>query len=165
MADAPTIGSVLAAVVPVVVGGVMALIGGGGMQWYLHRDKTQTDRLMRKADKFEAFVAALFEHEHWLEDERAKYVMGREIVLGPTPFGKLQGLAAVYFPEFEERVDELGSCVLDYEKWMMAEGKRAQVTKGEVRPDESFKKAYGSYWTCRCLLLEEVRDLAKREFR
>jgi hypothetical protein len=70
MADAPTIGSVLASVAPVVVGGLLSLAGGAGMQWYLHREKTTEDRKVRLAAKFEELVQSIYDYDHWLWTQR-----------------------------------------------------------------------------------------------
>jgi len=170
MADAPTIGSVLAAVVPVVVGGVMALVGGAGMQWYLHRDKTAEERRVRKRDKFESLVLALYEYDHWLDERSRKSVWGEEREPGLSPYAKMQAIAAIYFPQFTNSFGELRQVSFVYERWMMAAGlKRLKFvrsppgTKDLPNITEGFDEVYRPYRDKRDAILDELRAFASRE--
>src|SRR5262245_11325220 len=118
MADGPTIGSVLASVVPVIVGGVMALVGGAGMQWYLHREKTTEERKVRRAAKFEELITSLYDFDHWLLQQKNIRVFGEKSEVGPSPLSKVQAIVSLYFPQFTERVRELAEGAGKYESWM-----------------------------------------------
>jgi hypothetical protein len=52
--------------IPVVVGGLIAIAGGLVGPPFLHHLQVKADKRKRRAEKFEELVVALHEHKHWL---------------------------------------------------------------------------------------------------
>lgn len=159
MADGPTVGSVLAAVVPVVVGGLLTLAGGAGMQWYLHREKTVEERRLRRAAKLEELVAAIYDLHHWLSMECNRVVFGTPSDETPSPLGKVQGITALYFPEFADQVRALERGADKYEAWIFDRG-QARL-RGEIdQLRDGNIEAYSDYSRVRIQLLHELQEAA-----
>jgi hypothetical protein len=168
MADAATIGSLLAPVVPVVVGGLLSLAGGAGMQWYLHREKTNEDRKVRRAAKFEELITSIYDYDHWLTTQRNTRVYGEKLEEKPSPLSKLQAIVALYFPAFSNQLDELEKGADKYELWMRDRGlaRLKAQTAGTPLKDYNFlsegsKEAVADYVRCRSRLLEDLQKLAR----
>ena len=119
MADAPTLGSVLATVVPVMVGGLIAIAGGGGTQWYLHKLKSEEEKKAKRAAKFEEIVGALHEHKHWLTVKESERLFGVEGTKLPSPLGKASAIACLHFPEIKPSIKDLQGLSTKYELWML----------------------------------------------
>lgn len=100
MADAGS--SSIVPLVSVVIGGCLTLSG----QWFLSRQQSGREAERRRSDKFEELVEALFEHKHWLDVIRDVRAFGKDGAIPPTPLPKAQAIAAVYFPDFDERIDD-----------------------------------------------------------
>ena len=95
---------------PVVVGGLLALGGTiAGVIGTVIRDEIQKrhDRKKRRVDKFEELVAAVYEFDHWLDRDKDRYAYGNDVPETVSPFGKVQSISSIYFPQFVALVGEL----------------------------------------------------------
>ena len=107
-------------------------------------------------------MAALFEHKHWLEVIRDVRAFGEEGEIPPTPLPKAQAIAAVYFPDFDERIEDLDVAANAVELWSFrAEENRLQGGPGT----DGCSAVYAPYKVKFFALIKDLRDFAKREFR
>jgi len=67
----------LEVLLPVALGGAIAIIAGLVGPPYLHGLQVAAEKKKRSAEKFEELVAALYEHHHWLEILRNSRVYGK----------------------------------------------------------------------------------------
>jgi hypothetical protein len=153
----------MADLLSVLVGGVLAVGGGAATQWYLYYIKTLEERRTRRAAKFEELMTAVYEHEHWLTNQRNIRVFGAQLEEKTDPFAKIQAIAALYFPTFLGRITELRDGANKYESWMLdrglarLRGETSELTKGS-------KEAYADYSRVRVTLLNELQELARQDF-
>jgi hypothetical protein len=134
-----------------------------GALWLLQRRRLKADKMSRRAEKFEALVAALFEHKHWIDTMSKIRVFDQEGQLTLSPFARVQAIASAYFPEFAQEISELDLAADRYEQWILeARGKR-------LRDDPSYleggREAYNSYFEQFHALQTNLRAFARREFR
>jgi hypothetical protein len=107
--------SALIGLAGVILGGVIGLIG----PWLLEGRKQAEIRQRRRAEKFEELVAAFYEFDHWLEKFRIATAYGLEKQPETMPpFGKIEAIIVIHFPQFgkrltalEQKVDELTVCI------------------------------------------------------
>lgn len=70
---------------PVIVGGVLAIAGGATSSVILHVMRTKAEKRNKRSEKFEEMVAAVYEHSHWLEQARNIRVFGSEGAITLSP--------------------------------------------------------------------------------
>ena len=155
----------MADLLSVVVGGVLALGGGAGTQWYLHGLKVAEERRARRGVKFEELVSAVYDHEHWLEERRSALVFAGQDVTRMSPLSRIEGLCAIYFPEFDGAVQELVRANSKYVRWMLGEGQKRVRGAAAVEIGEGFEPVYDAYLDARSRILEELKAFGRREFR
>jgi hypothetical protein len=151
--------------ISVVVGGVLAIGGGAGTQWYLHRLKLQDDRRQNLAVKFEEAVALIYEFDHWFDLKRDRITASGEMKPdGLSPYAKLHALAVVYFPSLLATVTKLKVAANKYEGWiLLREQKRYENKWGEM--NDGFGEAYDDFSEMQKQLLVELAAYAELELR
>lgn len=155
--------SVWLVLLPVIVGGIIGLAGGLIGPPFVHHLQTKAEKKKRRAEKFEELVAALFEHQHWLQTMRNVRLFNAEDKNVVSPMAKVQAISSVYFPEFDAQIRELDLAGDNYELWMMnAQQKR-------IKEDDKFAEgaveAYQAYFKKLLSLLQELKTFAGREFQ
>jgi hypothetical protein len=155
---------VLSTLVPVAIGGVIALAGTWLAPWVSERHKERTQRKKRRAEKFEELVAAIFEVDHWLENLRQTDAFGKEFTSAASPFWKVHAISAVYFPEFEGEIDKLDLATSQYRLWITEAGQRRLARQTDKMYD-GFNEAYIPYSQKRDELLKVLKEFAVKEFQ
>jgi hypothetical protein len=164
MADAQSSG-MLATLVPVVIGGVIALSGTWLGPWISERHKEKQERKKINASKFEELVAAVYEFDGWLDKERDANFANEASKQGMSPFAKLEAIAAVYFPQFDGLIRQLDQEAGKYTIWMNQT--RVKIITGTLAADplDGYKEMIEPYAEARNKLLQALRDFAHKEFR
>ena len=90
--------SELAHAIPVLLGGVLALLGAAGSQWLTHRLSKNRDAEKLRRERIEAFVKALYGHEQWLEDRFSAILFRGEKFDQHPPLDEARMLQALHFP-------------------------------------------------------------------
>jgi hypothetical protein len=93
---------------PVVVGGLLALIGGASTQLITHRLSSRREREKVFREKSEELVSALHAHREWVYRESNRLIFGENLVEQSSPLDQAMAIQALYFPEL---ADALGSVV------------------------------------------------------
>jgi hypothetical protein len=140
-------GGDVADLLSVVIGGLLAIGGGAGTQWYLHKLRTEEERRGRRAAKFEELVAALYEHEHWLQIDTRIKVYGEASERTVNPIAKIEAITAVYFSEFMDDVAKLRRAATQCE----AETSKAALQRIQGKTEGLGKaavEAYSPYQDC-----------------
>jgi hypothetical protein len=123
----------------------------------------RAERRKRREDKFLDLVAAVYEHDHWLDSLRRIYVVELESEIKVSPFAKIQAISDVYFPQFEKAVDELGNAAREYRAWMYEVAQHKPETNAEL--NAGHKIAVAPYTAKQNALLAELRTFSRRNFQ
>jgi hypothetical protein len=150
---------------PVVVGGLLALLGGAGTQWYLHHLKVRDEKRAKRSAKFEEMMVALHEWDHWLGRNRNYRVfgVGEEPAMSPSP--RVRAICSLYFPSLTQRLKELDLAADRYELWMMQSGQKRLQAGGRQVFDEGAMDVYQPYLDLRHQLIKDLEALANRELQ
>lgn len=133
--------------------------------WLSERMKRESERKTMRIAKFEELVAALSEHQHWLEMVRSIRVFGgggSSASAGVTPMARIEALTSAHFRQFRDLVTVLNQTAIDYERWMVEAGMKR--LKNEQGYDEGFAEVFEPYAAARQAMLQRLRDYAAREF-
>jgi hypothetical protein len=150
---------------PVIVGGVIGLAGGWLGPWLLERRREKAERRLKRADKFEEMVGAIYEFDHWVETERQIRVEQKaELIRAVSPFARVRAISAVYFPQFEDLIRALETATSGYRGWMQAVTLR-RVAGDTEEPPAGFVEALHPYSRARDNLLDSLRNFAQKDFQ
>jgi hypothetical protein len=148
---------------PVIVGGLIAIGGGFASAVFLHRRHTKAEKRKLRAEKLEEFVTALYEHKHWLDKIRNIRVSGAPEIEPPTPFAKVQAICSIYFPQLQGKIKALDLAADKIEVWTWdAAHKRNQGDPTYANDAAAAYKPYGELFSP---LIKELADFARREFQ
>ncbi|GBF27265.1 hypothetical protein MnTg02_02315 [bacterium MnTg02] len=153
----------MAEMLSVVVGGLLAVGGGGTMQWYLNKIQRENEDKRQRAIKFEELVSAIYEYDHWLMTYRNIHTFGSDDTETPTPFAKIQAITLIYFPEHLEKVKELQNIANDYIVWIHNAAVKRLAKDNSIQ--EGFKDVYQTYAAAHHELLKDLSEFSKRVFK
>jgi hypothetical protein len=155
---------------PVVVGGLLAglfALGGigVGLVGTARRDAAQERReaKKRREDKFEEFVAAVYEFDYWLEGVRDREAFGRYgIPMAASPFAKVEAISAVYYPQFQRLIADLWVAADRYQNWIR---RVADERKDGRQGTKDFLEVLDPYMAARGALLDAIKNFPREEFQ
>jgi hypothetical protein len=153
---------IVLALAPATVAGLVGVASGVVGPWWLQRQKDQSERKRRRAEKFEELVAAVFEHGHWLNAYQREQLFGDGQDVGMSPIAKVLTIPAVYFPGLNQTIAELDVAATEYELWIVKERRKKLANEPYA---ENLKEGFASYLRKRTSLLAELRNFARRELR
>lgn len=130
-----------------------------------HRREQRADKTKLRAEKFEALVAAIYEHRHWVNATRKIRAFGQPGVEVMSPMAKIEAISAVYFPELKPAIKKLSEGSHEYEMWMLEAAVRRLDGATPEQVAEGSKEARASYIRAFVSLLDELETFSKREFR
>ncbi|TAV99944.1 hypothetical protein ELI24_16925 [Rhizobium ruizarguesonis] len=141
MPGTPTVVALWPVLLPVIIGGTLAILGGALSPLLSHFLTGRRARAERRIQQFEAMVSAVYEHGEWLEMHNRSFVFGEAIEPGPSPMNKVHSIAIIHFPELVAPVLRMSILGLEYQQWMAGAGK-ARVVGNVPGMSEGFKKAH-----------------------
>jgi hypothetical protein len=148
---------------PVIVGGGIAIIGGLIGPPFLHHLQQKVEKKKRRAEKFEELVATLYEHDHWLQMMQNVRLFGDEDRNVMPPITKVHAISLVYFPELEEQITKLDVVTDKYKLWMSTAAQKR--LKGDKTFADDAGIMYRLYSEEFHSLLRELGEFARREFQ
>lgn len=151
---------------PVIVGGLLAMGGGliaGASTIFISWRKDKTDLKVRRAEKIEQLAAAIYEFDHWLETKQSIMVYLTDEKLGPSPFYKIQAIAAVYFPALLPQIALLKGGSHIFTDWI-AKAALKRLEGNIAGVNEGLTGAYNPYLEAQSGLLVQLIQQAQREF-
>ena len=153
-------------IVPVLVGGLLTLGGvvaaalGTGIRDVVQR---RSEERKRRSDKFEELVAAVYDFDHWLDRLKDRFIFGADVPETVSPFGKVQSISSVYFPQFSTLANDLDEAATEYRRWMIGAGEK-RLNKDPTHIG-GFVEAYEPYKRKRNALLDALQKFARKHFK
>lgn len=105
--------------VPVVVGGLLALSGGVVGHIVTHRLAKSRERESLAREKAEVLVKALFAHMEWLEEKRIMLIFRGEEHDTPTPLEEARMIQRLYFPELASEIAAVSQAYVPILKFIL----------------------------------------------
>ncbi|WP_172723972.1 hypothetical protein [Neorhizobium sp. T25_27] len=129
---------------PVIIGGVIAAIGGAIGPFLAHLLTSRASKQQKRNESFEKIIEAVYEHDHWLTEKRNVVVFGEVKDLPPEPIYKAVSIALIHFPELMEKMQILNLKSDHYLIWMGNAGLKR--LKNEIESlNEGGVEAYRAY--------------------
>jgi hypothetical protein len=123
------LGHQLVAVVPVVVGGLLALFG----VFLAPALQIKADTKKKREEKFEEMVLALYEDGQWLEAMRNHRIFDTEPrPPGVSPITRAVAMATVNFPELVDKIETFRIASMAYEAWISSAARTRIDKTGEI---------------------------------
>jgi hypothetical protein len=130
-ANTQALTQVLITLLPVIVGGMIAITGGVLGSILSHILKTSSDRRDRRRAKLEEIVTLTFETEQWLERQRDYFWRGKQEVNGLSPLDKCKSMTNLYFPALRDPMSNFWMSAVTINKWILTGGQE-RSNAGEV---------------------------------
>lgn len=86
-------------VIPVLVGGLLAVAGGVGSQILIHFLSGKREQAKLRRDRLESLVKAVFSHSQWIDNKYTKMVFRNEDHDDLNPIDEARMLQSLHFPE------------------------------------------------------------------
>jgi hypothetical protein len=161
MAD-PCIYDELAKVVPVVIGGLLAVGGGIAGQFFTHRLTESREKTKLRRERLEDLVKALYAHEQWLDAKRNTMIFRNEDHETPSPLDEARMLQALHFPELAQSLQAVQQAQLPMLEFIMQQ--RVARMKDEAAwmnawNTTPYNEAYKQYLASVAVVTTKCRDM------
>jgi hypothetical protein len=153
------------ALAPVVVGGVLTLVGGFGAQWWFQRSQAKAEKQKQRAAKFLELMDALYQFDDWLDQMRNYRVVGRDDPKRMSPFPRVRAICSLYFPEFSPRVNDMGLAADDFQAWMFKAAQKRFDAGGHQVFSEGHVEARHEYAKLFHQIVKDLEAFAQRELQ
>ncbi|MGO8313839.1 hypothetical protein ACC827_26520 [Rhizobium ruizarguesonis] len=144
MTDATTAAGVWAVLLPVLVGGGLTIVGGLISPFVQHALTSGTARDVRRADRFNAMLRAVYEMDHWLDNMKRVVAFGEAFDPGPSPMHNARSIVLTDFPELRLAIRKLDLASSKYQQWM-GEALSRRVNGENSKINEGFPEAYKAW--------------------
>jgi hypothetical protein len=94
----------LAKAVPVVVGGLLAVVGGVGGQLLTHWLTRKREKTNLRRERLEALVKAVYQYKRWVSDKSTLMIFRNEDHDVPSPLDEANMIQSLYFPELATEI-------------------------------------------------------------
>jgi hypothetical protein len=150
--------------IPVVVGGLLAVMGGVASQYMTHRLSDSREKKKRRRDRIESLVKAAYAHEQWVVTRRDRLVFRNESHDEPAPLDEVRMLQALHFPELAAEVMAVQKAflpMLDFinkQRIARMKDEQAFMAAWDATP---FNDAYAQHLQATKALVEKCRTVLK----
>lgn len=159
--EASATASIWAVLGPVVVGGMIAVVGTVIGPLVSHTLTSKVAERDKRQKLFETLITALFEFDHWLELKRSTYVYGDSRVFPISPLSKAIAIASMHFPDTMVSLRDIDIKATQYEGWMMRAFERRIA--GDVKNmNDGFDLAYKPYKESLLAFEREIPKMVKK---
>ncbi|MDM9619063.1 hypothetical protein [Rhizobium sp. S96] len=145
---------------PVIIGGVLALLGGAIPPVVTHWLNVGSENRKKRNEHLEALVNAVYEHDHWLDLERRNYIWKGEEQAAAQPVQKAAALAAIYFPSLSKPISDLNLASGAYKVWIYQAASRRARNELASTLNEGFEEVYNPYYAQLAKVIAEVSRIA-----
>ena len=116
-------------VIPVIVGGLLAIGGGIAGQILTHQFSARRERDKLIREKAELLISALYEHRDWLNRENSRLVFGADLQEQPSPLDRAYALQELYFPELSGALRDITSTLIPIAKFFYTNARARNTDK------------------------------------
>ncbi len=152
----------MAEILSVIVGGAIAAASGVATQLSIHIIRTREERRNRMITKFEELIAAIYEHERWMDLKLHYHAFREGEIPGVNPIGTIQALCSIYFPQFVVASARMNRDALAYALWMTKAGKKRLAKQPDAM--DGFDDAYNLYSDSSNAFLTALRGYGQEQF-
>jgi len=92
-----------------------------------------------------------------------RFIFGADVPETVSPFGKVQSISSVYFPQFSTLANDLDEAATEYRRWMIGAGEK-RLNKDPTHIG-GFVEAYEPYKRKRNALLDALQKFARKHFK
>lgn len=140
--------SIWAVLLPVIVGGGIATLGGAVGPLLSHLLTARSSIKAKREKEFERVVEAMLEHDHWLDLKKNAVVYGEAREIPYPPIRRAVAAVSLYFPELLSSMRELDKTSSAYQQWMHGAAQRR--LRGEISTlNDGMSDAYAPYLQAR----------------
>lgn len=132
--DVIEISQVLIDLMPVIVGGVLGVVGSivGGIAVFKVQASDRKEQ--RKTEKLEKLALLAYECLEWIDKFESAKLFDGSHVTEPWPLNELRALARIYHPELKEEVTRIEVTLREYRKMVMNK-QQVKIQTGKL-PEE-----------------------------
>jgi hypothetical protein len=144
--ETTTLASAIIALLPVIAGGLIGLVGGLAGARYNHGLTTASAKATDRRAKLESLVAAAFELDIWLKKEENYFLFRAAENLEHSPIARIETIVALYFPTLATPTAALTEALRNYRLWMLA-GRQEVLRNNLVLPSQEHMNGLGAVYT------------------
>ncbi|WP_296435562.1 MULTISPECIES: hypothetical protein [unclassified Rhizobium] len=160
MTDVATAASIWPVLVPTIAGGLIAALGGAIGPVVSHFLTARATRRDMRRQRFEDVIAAVYEHEHWLNLTRRATAFGEPLIVGAAPINKAIATALLHFSDFMPALRKLDVASTTYSQWISNAGHK-RVTNEISSINDGFSEAYQVWLVAFVKFQEDAADYIK----
>ncbi|WP_132663894.1 hypothetical protein [Rhizobium sp. PP-CC-3G-465] len=136
--------SIWTVLLPVLIGGVLAVIGGAVGPAIGHILVAREAARTRRRERLEALLAAVISQSDWLQAKVRTTLFSENPDIQTQPLPTAVSIATIYFRDLLPALRTLEIASLEYQGWITTAGiNRLENKKAEF--EEDFKTTYGAY--------------------
>jgi hypothetical protein len=144
--------------------GAIITLGGTLITQFISDPRKQAqERRRRREDKLEELVSTLHEYDDWIRQVENIRVFGPNEPIPISPFGRVQAVTRVFFPELVPHIRKLFISVRQYENLMIEKWKQRLAT-GKPNND-GLLDVYNPYIDNFNSALTEITKYSERQFQ
>ena len=160
---APTLAQTLVGLLPVVVGGFLAVLGGVLGAVIAHQLSASRELRVHEREKLERIATIAFEYSAWLERRSSAMLFQRVDFREEAPTDELLMLVNLYFPSLRSEMTAVLEAGLECQKWINASWSEQQRDlKAWLDKPDNMKGYYplaGDLIAKRAALVKSVRKI------
>nr|CDQ34779.1 hypothetical protein BN993_04245 [Virgibacillus halodenitrificans] len=140
--------TVLPKIIPVLVGGLLAIGGGVAAQVVTHWLSARRDREKLIREKAEELISALYDHRDWLSHQNNRLVFGAESTEMPSPLDRASAIQELYFPDLSSALAKINRALVPIIQFQYENAKARLEDKAkwvETYDSEEFNVLYQPY--------------------
>jgi hypothetical protein len=158
----PLITAEIAKGIPVIIGGILAVLGGVGSQVVVHHFTDKREQTKLRREKIEALVKAVCAHRQWIEEKQNRELFRGENHDVARPLHEADMLRSLYFPELTPEFLALLQAEVPLSNFIGEQKlKRMKDLKNFIDEYESaiFNEAYAKYISAESAVIKRARSL------
>lgn len=145
MGEAAEAMNVWAVLLPVIVGGLLGVLGTTFGPLIAHWQATRTANQKHRVERFEELLGAVYANDLWLEHKRSEWIFNAPAERTMAPLSRAISIAAVYFPELVQPLRMIEYTGRSYQLWMIDASTKQRIQPGVDISKEEFSTAYDPY--------------------